>query len=252
MRMVIVQPGGSGGEGGGSGYVLPPATQDTLGGIKVGQNLTIEEDGTLNAQAGGGSYVLPPATADTLGGVKIGSGINVSDDGTISAPGGGSSASWIEVSMADVFNNTNVNDDDVIRITGNIRYFTMNSNRVSTTVLFEGSGSTTGVFQIRRNVYNLVSTIENMTIITTPSMLKSAYGVTIKTTVGSGSGANASTLVPVTTYMRLNTASELRVYGLPSKIVNINSTSTQTNVLIADIPMDNVSISGVTFEKLSI
>ena len=252
--MVIVQPGGSGGEGGGSGYVLPPATQDTLGGIKVGQNLTVEEDGTLNAAGGGGggSYVLPPATADTLGGVKIGSGINVSDDGTISTSGGGSSGSWIEVSMADVFNNTNVNDDDVIRMTGNIRYFTMNSNRVSSTVLFESSGSTTGVFQIRRNVYNLNSTAENMTIITTPSMLKSAYGATIKTTVGSGSGANASTQVPVTTYMRLNTASELIVYGLPSKIVNISSTSTQTVVLIADIPMDNISISRVTFEKLSL
>lgn len=51
--MVIVQPGGSGGDGGGSGYVLPPATQDTLGGIKVGQNLTIEADGTLNATGGG-------------------------------------------------------------------------------------------------------------------------------------------------------------------------------------------------------
>lgn len=41
--------------GGGGSYVLPAATAETLGGIKVGQNLTIEEDGTLNAQAGGGS-----------------------------------------------------------------------------------------------------------------------------------------------------------------------------------------------------
>lgn len=38
--------------GGGSSYTLPPATTSTLGGIKVGTNLTIEEDGTLNAQAG--------------------------------------------------------------------------------------------------------------------------------------------------------------------------------------------------------
>ena len=44
-------------ESGGSGYILPPATTEKLGGIKVGENLTITEDGTLNAQAGGGSTI---------------------------------------------------------------------------------------------------------------------------------------------------------------------------------------------------
>jgi hypothetical protein len=34
-------------------YELQPATSQTLGGIKVGNNLTIDEDGTLSAQAGG-------------------------------------------------------------------------------------------------------------------------------------------------------------------------------------------------------
>lgn len=37
------------GGGGGGGYVLPPATAETLGGVKVGQNLSVEADGTLNA-----------------------------------------------------------------------------------------------------------------------------------------------------------------------------------------------------------
>ena len=35
------------------GYTLPIASATTLGGVKVGKNLTIEQDGTLNAQAGG-------------------------------------------------------------------------------------------------------------------------------------------------------------------------------------------------------
>jgi hypothetical protein len=39
--------------GGGGSYVLPTATANRLGGIKVGENLTVEADGTLNAQAGG-------------------------------------------------------------------------------------------------------------------------------------------------------------------------------------------------------
>lgn len=34
-------------------YALPTATQTTLGGIKVGANLSITADGTLNAEAGG-------------------------------------------------------------------------------------------------------------------------------------------------------------------------------------------------------
>lgn len=42
-----------------------------------------------NGGGGGGSYVLPVASSDTLGGVKIGSGITIDSGGTISAQGGG-------------------------------------------------------------------------------------------------------------------------------------------------------------------
>ena len=38
---------------------------------------------------GGGSYVLPTATANRLGGVKVGSGLEVTSDGTLSTSGGG-------------------------------------------------------------------------------------------------------------------------------------------------------------------
>ena len=37
----------------GKPYELPIASKNVLGGIKVGKNLSIDEDGTLNAQAGG-------------------------------------------------------------------------------------------------------------------------------------------------------------------------------------------------------
>ena len=57
-------------------YHLPIASATTLGGIKVGDNLTIETDGTLNAEAT--EYELPVATASTLGGIKVGSGMNIS------------------------------------------------------------------------------------------------------------------------------------------------------------------------------
>lgn len=70
------------GSGGGS-YELPAATAETLGGIKVGDNLTVEEDGTLNAAD---PYTLPIAADDTLGGVKVGSGLSIdSETGELSA-----------------------------------------------------------------------------------------------------------------------------------------------------------------------
>lgn len=59
-------------------YHLPIASETQLGGIKVGNNLTIEEDGTLNADSI--EYNLPVATSSTLGGVKIGDHLNMSND----------------------------------------------------------------------------------------------------------------------------------------------------------------------------
>lgn len=58
-------------------YHLPIASATTLGGIKVGTNLTIEEDGTLNAELT--EYNLPVATSSTLGGIKVGSGLNINN-----------------------------------------------------------------------------------------------------------------------------------------------------------------------------
>ena len=58
-------------------YHLPIASDTTLGGIKVGNNLTITEDGTLSAEST--EYNLPVATASTLGGIKVGENLTISD-----------------------------------------------------------------------------------------------------------------------------------------------------------------------------
>ena len=50
-------------------------------------NLTGDASGYFavgDGSTGGGTYTLPPATENTLGGVKIGSGLNVTRDGTLS------------------------------------------------------------------------------------------------------------------------------------------------------------------------
>ena len=74
-----------GGGGSGSGYVLPPASATTLGGVKVGSGLSVTADGTLSATSGGSGYVLPPASASTLGGIKVGSNLSITADGVLSA-----------------------------------------------------------------------------------------------------------------------------------------------------------------------
>lgn len=71
-------PPSSANAGGGS-YALPVASADTLGGVKVGSNLSID-DGVLSAPA---PYSLPTASADTLGGVKVGNGLSI-DYGVLS------------------------------------------------------------------------------------------------------------------------------------------------------------------------
>ena len=68
-------------ESGGSGYILPVATSEKLGGIKVGENLSITEDGVLNAQAGGGSTISASVEQ-----TETGATITITDDsGTTTA-----------------------------------------------------------------------------------------------------------------------------------------------------------------------
>lgn len=55
------------GTGGGSGdYTLPIATSDTLGGVIVGDNLTIDENGRLSAVAGESGGTLDPVPIDSI------------------------------------------------------------------------------------------------------------------------------------------------------------------------------------------
>lgn len=61
-------------------YVLPKATDEVLGGIKVGSNITVS-DGVISVAA---PYSLPTASTTTQGGVIIGDNITVLGDGTIS------------------------------------------------------------------------------------------------------------------------------------------------------------------------
>lgn len=90
----------SGGDGGGGSYVLPVASSDTLGGVKIGSGLTMSGD-TLSANPGG--YTLPAATDSTLGGVKIGSGLTIDANGVLSVSGGTDGSKELVVSLEDLY-----------------------------------------------------------------------------------------------------------------------------------------------------
>lgn len=72
-------------------YILPIATADELGGIKVGQLLEITEDGTLSAvkQTDQNFTTELKSKLEELKGYTAGANISISEDGVISATGGG-------------------------------------------------------------------------------------------------------------------------------------------------------------------
>lgn len=59
---------------------LKVANSYTLGGIKIGDGLSVDGDGLTT---------LAPATASTIGGIKIGDGLSVDDSGVVSVSGSG-------------------------------------------------------------------------------------------------------------------------------------------------------------------
>lgn len=66
--------------GGGGGYVLPIASNSVLGGVKIGQNLSIDSGGTLSADA----QAVSVATTATTGVVQVGSGLSITSGGVLS------------------------------------------------------------------------------------------------------------------------------------------------------------------------
>ena len=132
-------------------YHLPIASASTLGGIKVGTNLTIEEDGTLNAEST--EYNLPVATSSTLGGIKIGSGLSITD----------------AVASVNIDSNLDADSSNPLAnsvITSNLSTLTTSVQDISSTVTNIGnnlSTLTTSVSTNTGNISDLQTTVANHT-----------------------------------------------------------------------------------------
>lgn len=95
---------------------LKKATNNSLGGVKIGEGITVTEDGTISAE--GKEYIqgeginitdniisLNVASTEALGGVKVGKGLKISSDGTLESNGGSYTAGdGIEITEEDIIN----------------------------------------------------------------------------------------------------------------------------------------------------
>ena len=132
-------------------YHLPIASETELGGIKVGENLTIEEDGTLNADPAG--YTLPVATSDTLGGIKVGSKLSIAD-GVLSV----TTDSSLSSSSTNPIQNNTVNAA-ITSLTSTVQ---TNTNSIGTLTTNLGNLSNT-VSTNTNNISTLTSTVNGHT-----------------------------------------------------------------------------------------
>ena len=143
-------------------YHLPIASETTLGGIKVGTNLTIEEDGTLNAEAT--EYQLPAATADTLGGIKVGLALAISD-GVLS------------VSCDQALDGSSTRPVRNSVVTSNINTLSSNLTGVSNTVTTLGNNYTT----LSGTVSDHTTTLSNLdTAVTNLGLTVSGHTIAIE------------------------------------------------------------------------
>lgn len=141
-----------------SDYHLPIASETILGGIKVGNNLSITSDGTLSAV--GEKYSLPVASASTLGGIKVGSYLSIADgvlsanvDNTLSLQSTNPiSNSVISSALNGIENTTDAISDNLSTISDSV-------NDLSETV----AGHTSTISELDSDVTTLSSTVQTNT-----------------------------------------------------------------------------------------
>ena len=88
-------------------YTLPKADTNTLGGVIIGDNITVDADGKISTHS---PYRLPQASDTVLGGVKIGENILEQPDGTINI----STATTNAPGVVKIGDNINIDDDGTI------------------------------------------------------------------------------------------------------------------------------------------
>lgn len=85
----VTQCSDGGGSGSGSTYILPPATANVLGGVKIGDGINVQPDGTISVSGGtGGDVTILKANSEIPSGVSLGDVFSVAEVVTSGGAGG--------------------------------------------------------------------------------------------------------------------------------------------------------------------
>lgn len=85
-------------------YILPKASNTTLGGVKIGDNINISNDGHIS---------VPMASSSTLGLIKIGTGLSIDDNGVVTASGEYQLPQATKTTLGGVYLDDELNDQSV-------------------------------------------------------------------------------------------------------------------------------------------
>lgn len=145
--------------GGGSAvsFTLKAATASELGGIKVGEGLTIDKNGKLDVTVKGGSsgVALVPATASVLGGIKVGTGLEMDKDNKLNV-----TISAGTMSVATSVSGGLMSADDKIKLNGLENYTlpTATTKKLGGVMVGDGLGITSGKLYVTGNTVVLGTT----------------------------------------------------------------------------------------------
>lgn len=136
-----------------SEYVLPTATATRLGGIKVGENLTVESDGTLNAVQG--SYTLPQATNNVLGGVYVDTTLSSSSENPVQNK-------IVNNSINNLSSSLNTLESSISSITSNVSTLSQSVTDLSTSLAATDATLTEAQGNISTNTDNISTNTSNI------------------------------------------------------------------------------------------
>lgn len=136
-----------------SEYVLPTATATRLGGIKVGDNLTVEADGTLNAVQG--SYTLPQATNNVLGGVYVDTTLSSSSENPVQNK-------IVNNSINNLSSSLNTLESSISSITSNVSTLSQSVSDLSTSLAATDATLTEAQSNISTNTDNISTNTSNI------------------------------------------------------------------------------------------
>lgn len=126
---------------------VPVASKTTLGGVKVGKNLTIDEDGTLNAIGGGSGTGTsdyndienkPTINGVEVSGDKTAADYGIEGDKTYTYTQPFETKSWSIQHNLNKYPSVMVVDKNLCQIWGDVQYLDLNTVRITFTENFTG------------------------------------------------------------------------------------------------------------------